>query len=890
MNPELIEKKLSSFLHDPIDKPFILMLESHEERAKTLAQILGVTINADDTTGADWISSAMDRLLTPKIGRNNPDFQVKFSEFPQILHPLSCEIFYLGQVPDLKTVKNTVEECMKKIANLNLNKEQIYLYLWRNLRWLLKRNSDPSFGKLWDIIPADTRVPDHTIWDHIKISCACSSSSFADKSTVYNQLSTFVFSIGPVQKFIQTARKTQDLWMGSYILSYLTWKAIKTVIEDYGPDCIIYPDLYEQPFVDQWLKENSIEVPGKISLKLPTFPNRFLAILPKDNILDVGKKAETTVREEFKNMAEEIFNEIFKDTWKTSYACEMLNSQINNFLEIFWVGLPWFSSDNKKSDWQIAIEELKPYFSTEKINKYKEFLNFLKERGEYQPNIGTLYGILHEMAEKSLGAIKNIKVFNQTEEYGRKCSLCGERDIIRFDKESSIKKSMQGWHELSKRFSKYFNENEALCSVCLVKRAGDLYFNKIFGLSDISFPSTSEVSSASFKKYIGENEELRSIYNEFVKGVSKILSVNKVDCLPNIKSLNENIDGEWLFPENLDMIKDISEENRAYLKSVLNKLTKKAKPSKYYAIIMMDGDNMGKWLSGDQLPEIANTLHPKIRDNVQKAYEGILNGKRMIKPSIHAFISSALKDFSLKLVKEIVENRHLSKLVYAGGDDVLALVNLSDLFDVMVELRAAFSGHIDKNFNVDLEKTSHSGFIETDDGYCLTMGANATASMGVVIAHYKMPLREALYWSKEMEKEAKMLRGKNAFAIALMKHSGEIRKAVSKWTYENGKLSIITLMKKLADMLNKGLSDKFIYNLREEFSRLIDENSQFGSLESIFNNELKRLMMRAKGKEITKEEINELSDYMSCFLPYMSFGNFISLLEIISAIRSEERP
>ena len=35
-----------------------------------------------------------------------------------------------------------------------------------------------------------------------------------------------MFTIGPVQSFIEAARKTEDLWMGSYILSYLVATAM----------------------------------------------------------------------------------------------------------------------------------------------------------------------------------------------------------------------------------------------------------------------------------------------------------------------------------------------------------------------------------------------------------------------------------------------------------------------------------------------------------------------------------------------------------------------------------------------------------------------------------------------------------------------------------------
>jgi CRISPR-associated protein Cmr2 len=38
--------------------------------------------------------------------------------------------------------------------------------------------------------------------------------------------------------------------------------------------------------------------------------------------------------------------------------------------------------------------------------------------------------------------------------------------------------------------------------------------------------------------------------------------------------------------------------------------------------------------------------------------------------------------------------RNIWKIVYAGGDDVLAFINLKILFEVIRKLRAAFSGHI----------------------------------------------------------------------------------------------------------------------------------------------------------------------------------------------------
>ena len=39
------------------------------------------------------------------------------------------------------------------------------------------------------------------------------------------------FSLGPVQSFIASARTVRDLWTGSYLLSFLTFEAMRPILE-----------------------------------------------------------------------------------------------------------------------------------------------------------------------------------------------------------------------------------------------------------------------------------------------------------------------------------------------------------------------------------------------------------------------------------------------------------------------------------------------------------------------------------------------------------------------------------------------------------------------------------------------------------------------------------
>jgi CRISPR-associated protein Cmr2 len=263
----------------------------------------------------------------------------------------------------------------------------------------------------------------------------------------------------------------------------------------------------------------------------------------------------------------------------------------------------------------------------------------------------------------------------------------------------------------------------------------------------------------------------------------------KTELIPKLKLKKENadienIDGEWFLKENLvdeDKIKKklgIKEiGDLVAVQKALRKLTDKVKlkaKDKYYAIILFDGDNMGRWLSGELLPnlqyvynsEIWGKLPDEFKKDLKEISKRINKGKRFLSPAIHATISHALRNYSIEFVRKIIEEEHLGKLVYSGGDDVLAFVSVYDLFEVMRKLRAAFSGHVRfENGNIKVDWSNESGFVEKDGMYLLTMGKNATASCGVAIAHYKMPLRMVLLKAQELRSWLDRLTLKSLFSL-----------------------------------------------------------------------------------------------------------------------------
>jgi CRISPR-associated protein Cmr2 len=166
---------------------------------------------------------------------------------------------------------------------------------------------------------------------------------------------------------------------------------------------------------------------------------------------------------------------------------------------------------------------------------------------------------------------------------------------------------------------------------------------------------------------------------------------------------------------------------------------------------------------------------------------GYLDAERAVSPSRHMAISSALNSFALTLAQDIVENRCKGKLLYAGGDDVMALVAVDDLLACLTLLRAAYGGlpvpdALAASLRLDLDGLKLGGGHALLDGRLLRlMGEHATASAGAIIAHHSAPLGAVLRRLREAEKRAKNKGGRDAFAITLMKRGGGATELTLPW-------------------------------------------------------------------------------------------------------------
>jgi len=934
MNRELLIRKVQALLHDPQEKALILGKIGHEQRAREIMScFIDQAAIPSDVRTADHIASAADRINLPE----DEHFVADFCKRPVIIHPLSGKEFDLKSLMQIET-EDIISDVDRSIVFLadkyKDNEERLYLALWRELieRLVNDNESRSKLGQLWELLPADTRIPDHSIWEHKRITAAVVG---ALPRPVF-----LLFSIGPVQDFIVTARKTQDLWAGSYLLSYLSWSAMKVVADAFGPDSIVFPDLCRQPFADIWLKDEKgldIKMPDREKLSSPTLPNRFLALIPEGSVKGIAEEAKRAVKNTFREICCTVKEKVAgrlninSDKWD-----DIWQRQTEDFIKTSWASV-------SINDYKEFLDTYKPLMGISNDWEFDRLLKKYEEKG-FAPNIGTLYGRVYCMTEKILGSRKAARDFSQQGETNYKCTLCGIREPVHpgiYNHNSSSRDCSEDFRALRGFWQKtvmtgfpQIRSSERLCAVCLSKRlAATAFFKEKLAFKiDPVFPSVSMVATASFRKNVIERfgkPEIKTRVNEFTNYLQRLFS-GKEDRmngapLPMVNEkavkMNDNdrdlakqfvrIEGNWFFEDSFkeslkEEMPDSSEDVRKAvvisLKNLLNAVKKQNidPPSKYYAVIHMDGDDMGKWLSGENAPKINDILHPLVRDGLDDSWAEFKTMKRPLNPSLHLSMSKALRDFSMHVVRKIVECDHLGKLVYAGGDDVLAFVNLRNLPEVMRKLRAYFSGNLmvdTRTGRVEIDFKEGSGFIPLDgcgypvnvgsrgpvQGFLLSMGTKATASMGVVIAHHSANLSRVLDEVRDCEKKAKKVKNKNAFCIALAKRAGGTEYVTAKWHVGDDCFESIPLLRRWADAFyNDHISRKFVYTFRTETAALE------GLPPKAIRLEVLRLANRQRNKKIEESneaDMKELVDgIMNLHAGEMSLddiGKFLSVAEFL---------
>jgi CRISPR-associated protein Cmr2 len=531
------------------------------------------------------------------------------------------------------------------------------------------------------------------------------------------------FTLGPVQSFISTARTVRDLWMGSYLLSWLTAHAAKTVRELNGN--FVEPEIMENPMFRFLLDGTKGDPDGLLT---PTLPNRFISEVDGEHAKNLPALVEDTVQREWRKLADKV-RDFLKERWNGEYPewDAHWDDQIGNCWDVRVSVLPV-----SEKDIEIARGlgfSLKDSVDDASLFKARMFL------------LGRL-----DAANKQ---IRHYPPHEPNSCHRPKCTLCGERA-------QQIPQEHQNWEEATKLIAdggERLSLKDRFCAVGLLKRFTWAHYFSRQDCFDCK-PHERRIWDTYTISASGWLAERLLVQDSGAARLHEWLNERAKDA----HERNSTWNGQWLFwrdPDPPGRDKDEVGPCPDVVWEEIKKVRKRASgnPPSYYAILMLDGDEMGK----------------KLR-----------NADRAGQQSI----SRKLADFAMEEVTEIVRER-LGQLIYAGGDDVLAMLPRETALDCAHVLNQKFKGYLH----------------------------DFTLSGGIAVVHVKHDLRSALEIARNAEKKAKDS-GRNRLALSIVKRSGEPETAIIRWGH-------IPQLEKLRERFaDPGVSDRWMFHLAAEWNVL----------------------------------------------------------------------
>jgi CRISPR-associated protein Cmr2 len=290
----------------------------------------------------------------------------------------------------------------------------------------------------------------------------------------------------------------------------------------------------------------------------------------------------------------------------------------------------------------------------------------------------------------------------------------------------------------------------------------------------------------------------------------------------NLDQLQQTLDS---LQENLN---EIRTKYRSLIQQVLDRKYPNNNPADWYVLAAGDGDGMSEWLKGKKLKNYRDYIPSalSVPNSIQATFDEFRDLPKRMGPSTHSALSRALLDFSNQLVPYLTERRYAGRLIYGGGDDVLAYTNLWEWDKWLWDIRRCFRGQKDPSEQFENEgdywqwKKDEPIPKDVLDRPLLsrrplfTMGHNATISFGIVIAHHSVPLAIALENLWEAEEKAKEHKYHSSCSGKKKKNCYTQKDAVQvRVLYSNGNIS-------------KSTAKFDVFHL---WQKLLDVNSQVGS-------------------------------------------------------------
>ena len=802
-------KKLLTFLHDPPDKCWHVTRKlpgGHAEVAGWICQQLGLSGLewAEPTVrAADSFSAAVDRWITLFLERAVGK-KVEVDEV-QLINLLSGEAVFPDCPGESKPEKWVTElQRLKAIVKETLGEEWIrYFY------HLVYAFAEPLYIKLYprSLGPADTRVPYHTVFDHLAMACSVANWMMDEEREVEARGLLVMLDLAGVMEYIGQAKKMSDLSFGSLLVSSIAWYLVEELVDKVGPDILFLPTCRWNPYYYRWLlaklREKKVKVDelenllssfrtpaGDPLLSLKEMHALLTSVmtlfLPPPDVLSqlVGTRDWTPegianyFKERYENFLQELVASERHAVEKDEHLRELLeNVRLYNYpplpLRVCVVELP-------------SREEIKG----EEIDELVKLIGICKEEEERSLINLVLYLKVWKTLEETFQQLKNLKLrdFLSTEdheftvesynsdvsfEYCTVCSRLPATLILPRGEEYRLR--------VPEKYRSFFDEGERLCAKCLTKRLALTVARKtITGL-------------------LGRGFEGVTIYQ--VGPLAWYISYPFFLALTHVEEGKKEIEQEWKTfqseiqlmgrkEEGLVVAKHLITTNEEIVEELLEKYPESGFPelfketfgrsiplSRYYALLQADADSFGKLIRCNFKEAIGRDLVEIFGEMVTKVLPSITEEqKREFSNKLEGFIRLLKEKFNLELLlpsfqstlsrtmmllaqrdSSLLKRRfgHGADLIYAGGDDLLAVSSLIGmdengwftLLDFLRENRSMFSKGDQNTFIKILDENGELAYFPA-------MG-QASRSYSIILAHYKSHLARVLEDARKGVEKAK---------------------------------------------------------------------------------------------------------------------------------------
>lgn len=950
MTPPDWRRKIAALLHDGVLKHDAAYFSHDGKRgARQNARVLGAPVEEGfdpdrEAKLADLWASGADR---PELGHGGHVF-VPWRIDGRVTHPL-CESA-LALLPVNRTsykptlLLNMTMPVVKAALESPLD-ETRWHWLWRAQRRALREDGRPAdipaaaWARYVDLHPADTRCPDVSIWDHVRMTSALAwLSDGGDAAT--RQPYLLHVAVGPVGRWLREARTTRDTWLGSMLLSELSLAAMDPVIRACGPDAIIYPDLARNLRYDRELARrpdgNTILTPAELGARTRSalIPNRWLAVVPERpggmSIAELGERCQRSAESTWIDICEQVlegFLEFLRRELRSKVDAAQLDllardwcTQVRREGELYVhvAAMPWHATPNGLPDaepsialpgqvrdeareraWREARRDLLAWVPADELRQYDavqpvwRMLRSRRKGGDYAPHQHAVRAVLAARDLARTFAAGPIPA-------GDACTVCGHRAALAAgDADADRQRRSAGafWGAVAEHFKWDAGEKERLCGVCATRRfivppwdarlplpTDDRPLSRFHhvwaraGHDDagkrglqLPMPSTAAIAAGPWLAKVLSDDRLADTRRAAHSAIGDRWPKTHFPASLHVVggSVPDRTDEfTWYEPSMYYdgprlaelAARDAQSANShdAVIKRALEPLYKPphGRPSSRFAVIAVDGDRLGELLLGKSIRATwSDVLHPSAVQRITEqadagkpwaeAWRPLLSESRLMGPSLHAFINRALTAFANRIVPWVVEREFAGRLIYAGGDDVLALAPAAHALGIAYRLQelwsapwvhdtmphafawgpdasaSASSSGAKATWDPDRDRAR----FETHDGdETLTaaprigeiipmLGPHHSLSAGIAYAHFKTPLGLVIEAAREaLNQDAKQLADRAACAERLFTRGGPKLSSVFRW---NDSGFDIRAVRRIRDDFREGkLPARMPYKLR----------------------------------------------------------------------------